>query len=159
MTTWQQAKWKTPRPSDSWIQQLEKELQADARFGTHKGELMLQEKLAWKGDKLYVPEKLQTPVLQCSRDTKQARHLWFLKTLHLAKQQFWELCEKLRCVCHHEGREIVVDLFSKQAHFIACPGLLSAQRLAKMFLQQIYRLHGVPKCIISNRGVQFMANS
>lgn len=40
-------------------------------------------------------------------------------------------------------------LFSKQAHFKACVGLPSAQKLVKMFLQYIYRLHGVPKRIIS----------
>ncbi|KAK9395822.1 tyrosine-protein kinase Srms-like [Crotalus adamanteus] len=51
----------------------------------------------------------------------------------------------------------VIDLFSKQAHFIACKGLPSAQRLAKLFLKHIYRLHGAPKRIISDRGVQFTA--
>lgn len=53
---------------------------------------------------------------------------------------------------------MVVDLFSMQARFIACTSLPSAQKLAKMFLQHIYRLHGVPKRIISDQGggVQFM---
>lgn len=49
----------------------------------------------------------------------------------------------------------VVDLFSKQAHFTACPGLPSAKKLVKMTIKQIYRLHGVPQCIISDCGVQF----
>lgn len=49
----------------------------------------------------------------------------------------------------------VVDLFSKQAHFILCSGSPSAQKLAKLFLKHIYRLHRVPKRIISDQGVQF----
>lgn len=49
----------------------------------------------------------------------------------------------------------VIDLFSKQAHFIPCKGLPSAQHLACLFVHHIYQLHGVPKCIISDRGVQF----
>ncbi|KAK9395375.1 hypothetical protein NXF25_018736 [Crotalus adamanteus] len=51
----------------------------------------------------------------------------------------------------------VIDLFSKQAHFIPCKGLPSARRLAKLFTTHIYRLNGVPRCIISDRGVQFTA--
>lgn len=38
----------------------------------------------------------------------------------------------------------VIDLFSKQAHFVACPSLLSARKLAKMFITHIYRFHRVP---------------
>lgn len=49
----------------------------------------------------------------------------------------------------------VIYLFSKQAHFVACTGLSSARKLAKLFLTNIYRLYGVPQQIISDRGVQF----
>lgn len=51
----------------------------------------------------------------------------------------------------------VVGLFSKQAHFTACSSLPLAQKLAKMFLQRIYRLHGVPKHIISDHGIHSLA--
>lgn len=51
----------------------------------------------------------------------------------------------------------VIHLFSKQEHFVPCKGLPSARRLAKLFVQHIYRLHGVPKRIISDRGPQFTA--
>lgn len=44
----------------------------------------------------------------------------------------------------------VVDLFSKQTHFVACTeASYKVQKLTRMFLQ-IYRLHGVPKRIISD---------
>lgn len=49
----------------------------------------------------------------------------------------------------------VIDLFSKQAHFVACTGLPSPRKLAKMFITHVYRLHGIHKRIISDRGVQF----
>lgn len=51
----------------------------------------------------------------------------------------------------------VIDLFSKQAHFVACSGLPSARKLAKLFITHIYhiyRLHGVPRRIVSYQGVQ-----
>ncbi|KAG8140843.1 hypothetical protein E2320_003491, partial [Naja naja] len=49
-------------------------------------------------------------------------------------------------------------MFSKQARFIPCKGHPSAQRLADFFLKNIYHLHGVPRRIISDRGVQFTAH-
>lgn len=51
----------------------------------------------------------------------------------------------------------IIDLFSKKAHFVPCSGLPLARKLAKLFIQHIYRLHGVPRRIISDRGVQFTA--
>lgn len=47
---------------------------------------------------------------------------------------------------------MVIDLFSKQAYFVACAGLPSASKLAKLFITHIYRLHGVPRRIVSDRG-------
>lgn len=47
--------------------------------------------------------------------------------------------------------------FLKTSNFIPCKGLPSARRLARMFIQHIYRLHGTPRRIISDRGVQFTA--
>lgn len=45
--------------------------------------------LAWRGDKLYVPKDVRTTVLRKCHDVKPAGHFGFLKTLHLARQQFW----------------------------------------------------------------------
>jgi len=52
---------------------------------------------------------------------------------------------------------VVCDRFSKMAHFIATMEKTSAEGLAKLFWDQVWRLHGLPKSIISDRGVQFMA--
>lgn len=50
---------------------------------------------------------------------------------------------------------VITNLFSKQAHFVVCQRILSAQSLARFFVQHMYRLHSVPKCMISDWGVQF----
>jgi len=52
---------------------------------------------------------------------------------------------------------VVCDRFSKMAHFIATMEKTSAEGLAKLFWDQVWRLHGLPESIISDRGVQFMA--
>lgn len=50
---------------------------------------------------------------------------------------------------------VMTDIFSKQVHIIPCLKIPSARTLAKLFIEHIYRLHGVPECIISDRRVQF----
>lgn len=46
---------------------------------------------------------------------------------------------------------VVVDRFSKYAHFIAVKHPFTAQSIAKLFLDNIVRLHGMPKTIVSDR--------
>lgn len=50
---------------------------------------------------------------------------------------------------------VVVDRLSKMAHFLPMKGTPSALETANIFLKEIIRLHGVPKNIVSDRGVQF----
>jgi len=42
------------------------------------------------------------------------------------------------------------------AYFIAITEKMSAERLAKLFRDHVWKLHGLPESIISNRGVQFV---
>ncbi|XP_061485300.1 uncharacterized protein LOC133385725, partial [Rhineura floridana] len=52
---------------------------------------------------------------------------------------------------------VVVDLFTKMAHFLPCAGLPSAPETAQLFLTQVFRLHSLPDHLISDRGAQFTA--
>lgn len=49
----------------------------------------------------------------------------------------------------------VVDRFSKMAHFIPLSKLPSAKETAELMLQHVFRLHGLPTDIVSDRGPQF----
>src|SRR6185295_1622716 len=50
---------------------------------------------------------------------------------------------------------VVVDRPSKMAHFIACKEATNAEELADLFIQHIWRLHGLPKHTVSDRGTTF----
>ncbi|XP_073418347.1 uncharacterized protein [Dendrobates tinctorius] len=50
---------------------------------------------------------------------------------------------------------VVVDRLTKAAHFIPCTGLPSAAETVDLVVRNVFRLHGVPDQIISDRGDQF----
>ena len=50
---------------------------------------------------------------------------------------------------------VVYNCFSKIVHFIATTEKTSAEGLAKLFQDHVWKLHGLSKSIISDRGVQF----
>lgn len=49
----------------------------------------------------------------------------------------------------------VVDRFSKMAHFIPLPKLPSARETAQVVVDHVFRLHGLPRDVVSDRGPQF----
>jgi len=52
---------------------------------------------------------------------------------------------------------LVVDRFTKMGHFIPTIERTSAEGLARLFRDNVWKLHGLPDSIISDRGPQFAA--
>jgi len=52
----------------------------------------------------------------------------------------------------------IVDNFSKMVHLIPFAGLPNAEDTANLFLSNIFRLHGLPSVIVSDRGTQFTSS-
>ena len=53
---------------------------------------------------------------------------------------------------------VVCDHLTKMAHFIPTTEKTSAEGLARLFRDHVWKLHGLPESIISDRGAQFAAN-
>ena len=51
---------------------------------------------------------------------------------------------------------VVVDQLTKMVHFIPTMEKMSAEALVRLFKDNIWKIHGLPKSIISDRGPQFM---
>ena len=53
---------------------------------------------------------------------------------------------------------VVVDKLSKETHFILVKSTYKVVHIVDIFLKEIFRLHGIPKEIISNRNMKFTEN-
>jgi len=58
----------------------------------------------------------------------------------------------------HNTVMMVMDAISKRVHFIPMHTMVTAEGAARLFLYYVWKLHGLPKHIVSNRGSQFVAS-
>jgi hypothetical protein len=56
-----------------------------------------------------------------------------------------------------DGIFVVVDRLTKFAHFFAISMEYSASQVANLFFKEIFRLHGLPRTIVSDRDSRFMS--
>jgi transposase InsO family protein len=50
---------------------------------------------------------------------------------------------------------VVVDRLTKMAHFVPCNKTIIGKEPTRLFLENVYKYHGLPDDIISDRGMQF----
>ena len=50
----------------------------------------------------------------------------------------------------HDAIWVIVDRFTKSAHFLAIRSTFSLDRLARLYIDEIVKLHGVSVTIVSN---------
>ena len=53
---------------------------------------------------------------------------------------------------------VVVDKLSKEEHFILVKKIYTTANIDDIFMKEIFRLHGIPKVIISDRDRKFTRN-
>jgi hypothetical protein len=53
---------------------------------------------------------------------------------------------------------IVVDHLTRMAHFMPCLESVTAEEIATLFLHGVYKLHGLPRVLVSDRDPKFVIN-
>jgi hypothetical protein len=57
----------------------------------------------------------------------------------------------------HDSIWVIVDRLTKVAHFILVKATYETHKLAELYIDNILKLHGAPRRIVSDRGPQFTA--
>ena len=55
----------------------------------------------------------------------------------------------------HNAIWVIIDQLTKSAHFLAIHSTFSLERLARLYINEIVKLHGVPVSIVSDQDPRF----
>ena len=64
----------------------------------------------------------------------------------------------LRTQRRYDAVWVIVDQLTKSAHFPAVRMTFTLEEFCRVYIQEIFRLHGVPASIVSDRDPRFMAH-
>ena len=133
----------------------------------------IEDGVVLKEGRIYVPEgELRGKVIRLHHDTPVGGHGGKWKTTELIirrklmpntiPEKPWshisaDFITKLPLAQGYDAILVVCDCFSKMAHFIATTEKTLAEGLAKLFRDHVWKLHGLPESIVSDRGAQFTA--
>ena len=99
--------------------------------------------------------------LECQQVKAEHRHPVGLLQPHEIPESKWEVISMdfivgfPLMVRRHDSIFVVVDTLTKSAHFIPVHMTYQAPDIGRFFISEIVRLHGMPKRIISDRGLVF----
>ena len=63
-----------------------------------------------------------------------------------------------RTLRRYEAVWVIVDQFTKSAHFLVVWMTFTLEEFYKLYIREIVRLHGVPVFIVSNRDPRFTSH-
>jgi hypothetical protein len=115
---------------------------------------------SWKGMKADIVN-YAARCLECQKVKSEHRHPTWLLQPHVIPESKWEVISMDFIVGfplmtkRHDSIFIVVDSLTKSVHFISMRTTYQSPDIARVFISEIVKLHGMPKRIISDRGLVF----
>jgi len=130
--------------------------------GTAKTTELLQRKYYWPHMRKTIKQYVRNCDI-CQR-TKVVRHAPYgLMKPNEAPDRPWKSISMdfITDLPKSEGDDailIVIDRLTKMAHFLPCTKEMNARQFSELFMREIFRLHGLPKDIITDRGSIFTSD-
>ena len=135
----------------------------DSKIAGHQGQKgtleMIMRGYYWPGMSQFVTSYVEGCDL-CQR-IKVKRHAPYgtLQPLEIPKENWTDISyDFIGELPESKGKNailVVVDRRSKGAHFVACTTKETAETTAQLFLDNVWKLHGLPVRTVSDRGTQF----
>lgn len=107
-------------------------------------------------------EKYVTGCDKCARTKNRSQQTYGPLQPNAVPDGPWQIitCDLITQLPKSSGYDaifVVVDRLTKQAHFIPTTSDVDAPGIGDLFLNHIWKLHGTPREVISDRGPQFAA--
>jgi hypothetical protein len=134
-------------------------------IGGHSGFLVTYTKIkklfAWPGMKKMVKDFVAQCMICQKAKTEMVKYLGLLQPL-LVPSHAWQtvsldFVEGLPKSKGYNYILVVVDKFSKYAHFLPLAHPFTALQVTKLFMDNIFKLHGMPLALISYRDKIFIS--
>jgi hypothetical protein len=129
--------------------------------GYFKTYRQIRERFSWKGLKDDVLRHIRECTTCQQNKSEQTHPAGLLQPLPIPEQK-WESISMdfITGLPRVQGRDcifVVVDRLTKFAHFFAIPTDYKAIQVAELFFREVFRLHGLPKQIVSDRDGRFIS--
>jgi hypothetical protein len=121
----------------------------------------MRERFAWKGLKGEVMRYIKECTLCQQNKVEHTHPVGLLHPLPIPERK-WDSVSMDFITGHPktQGKDcifVVVDRLTKFAHLFAISIDYSASQVADLFFREVFRLHGLPKNIVSDRDIIFMS--
>jgi len=98
----------------------------------------------------------------CQKMKNRTEELAGKLKLNKVPEKLWtylmvDFITKLPVVAGKDAILVVCNRLSKMAHFVATTEATSAEGLARLFRDNVWKLYGLPESVVSDRGLQFAA--
>ena len=75
----------------------------------------------------------------------------------LARREYKFRAWTSQTIKNHDSIFVIVERFSKMAHFLPCSKTSDASKIAQIYFDGVVKLHSLSKIIVSDRDVKLMS--
>lgn len=149
-------------PEGSWRLRIIQELHNEGHIGRDRTLKLVLELYFWPSLRRDVARFVERCVV-CQSSKGHATNGGLYMPLPVPTQPWTDISMDFvlglpRTQSGHDSIFVAVDRFSKMAHFIPCKKTMDAVKVAQLFFREIYRLHGLPLSIVSDRDSRILSH-